>query len=247
MSTHKYIMILFILSMFFISCANPYVRKEFTAEELSSISEMEQDLKAYPDDDSTYQILGVLYDRKNHINKSLRCLEKAVEINPDNYEALAYLGMLKTKKGRELSGWYCFGVNKINAVKSGVKDLNRAVHSAPENPGIRLYRIGTLISLEGKFSDFNVADHDLNILEKNIKTAKGKYPDSIIGHALFFRGKYIITEMEMRGIEDNENKKKAIELIKKSLDYFANESPRRSEAIDYLDRILKNQHTVERG
>ena len=116
----KPLIITFIFSGFIFSfCGNPYHRKPILGEKLETQKMLISEIKENPKDDTNHQALGIFYFQHNFINKALFHLEMSVKLNSKNFEALAWLGAAKTKKGREVSGWYCFGLNKISWVKEG--------------------------------------------------------------------------------------------------------------------------------
>ena len=57
-----------------------------------------------------------------------------------------------------------------------MRNLKEAVNKAPYNPVAKILRAATHIALRGRFSEFEVANKELKILEKMIQKSPSEFP-----------------------------------------------------------------------
>jgi len=212
-----------------LSCANPYIRKDFSLNDQKTREAVLEEISFEPEESGNYLALGIFYFDRNYVDEAIANLEKAHQINPKNAEILVYLGSAQCKKGRELSGWYCFGLNKIWKVEEGVANMNRAVEMDPENPIPRLVRSATLTILKGQFSRFETALDDIRWFEKKLEADKDFFNSDIIGQFLLIKGQYILARWEMEGGEGEAEKTTALNLIQEASRYFPEDSEHKKE------------------
>lgn len=113
-------------------------------------------VKLFSDDEKLRYYLGSLYDRMGETDKSLEQMEAILVINPDNADALNYIGYTWTVKGMRMTdaekllkkamalkptngyikdswGWHLFVRGRL---KEAVVELERAVQLKPDEPTI---------------------------------------------------------------------------------------------------------------
>ncbi|MCM0604596.1 MAG: tetratricopeptide repeat protein [Xanthomonadaceae bacterium] len=122
----------------------------------SAITTMERAAKLFPEDEKVLYYLGSLYDKKNETEKSLKMMQAILEKNPDNVDALNYVGYTWTSQRTKLDdaeqllkralqlrpdngyvqdswGWYLFARGKVS---EAVVQLEKAVKMKPDEPTI---------------------------------------------------------------------------------------------------------------
>lgn len=106
------------------------------------IGELEQRVRSNPKDESALMELGRLYHDQgtsgddNAVERSFECFDKALAIDSTNAVALAYRGSLWTMRARD--AWW--PPSKLNHLRRGGAELDRAVEIAPDNIMVRLIR-----------------------------------------------------------------------------------------------------------
>jgi tetratricopeptide (TPR) repeat protein len=106
------------------------------------IRELEQRVQSNPRDESALMDLGRLYHDQgtsgdeNAVKKGLECFDKALAIDSTNAVALAYRGSLWTMRARD--AWW--PPSKLNDLRRGASELDRAVEIDPGNIMVRLIR-----------------------------------------------------------------------------------------------------------
>ena len=122
----------------------------------SAIETMERASKLFPEDEKVLYYLGSLYDKKGETDKSLKMMQAILEKNPDNVDALNYVGYTLTSQKTKLDdaerllkralqlrpdngyvqdswGWYLFTRGKVS---EAVVQLEKAVKLKPDEPTI---------------------------------------------------------------------------------------------------------------
>lgn len=122
----------------------------------SAISTMEGAAKLFPEDEKVLYYLGSLYDKKGETEKSLKMMQSILEKNPDNVDALNYVGYTWTTQRIKLDdaeqllkralqlrpdngyvqdswGWYLFARGRVS---EAVVQLEKAVKLKPDEPTI---------------------------------------------------------------------------------------------------------------
>jgi tetratricopeptide (TPR) repeat protein len=106
------------------------------------VTELERRVQSNPKDESALMELGRLYHDQgtsgddNAVEKSFECFDKALAIDSMNAVALAYRGSLWTMRARD--SWW--PPSKLNHLRRGGAELDRAVEIAPDNIMVRLLR-----------------------------------------------------------------------------------------------------------
>lgn len=101
-------------------------------------------IAAVPDEEA----ISRLYKRavagdKSAVEECVSSLEAAVQAQPANQLARAYLGSAYTLRSRDLS----FGPAKLTALRHGLATMDQAVAAAPEDGPVRLVRARTTDAL----------------------------------------------------------------------------------------------------
>jgi len=122
----------------------------------SAIDLMEQAAKLFPEDEKVLYYLGSLYDKSGDVAKSLKQMQAILEKNPDNVDALNYVGYTWTIQGTKLEaaegllkralqlrpdngyiqdswGWHLYVRGKL---REAVVQLEKAARLKPDEPTI---------------------------------------------------------------------------------------------------------------
>ena len=106
------------------------------------VRELERRVQSNPKDESALMELGRLYHDRGAsgddtaVEKGLQCFDTALAIDSMNAVALAYRGSLWTMRARD--SWW--PPSKLNHLRRGGAELDRAVEIAPDNIMVRLLR-----------------------------------------------------------------------------------------------------------
>jgi len=106
------------------------------------VTELERRVQSNPKDESALMELGRLYHDRGAsgddtaVEKGLQCFDTALAIDSMNAVALAYRGSLWTMRARD--SWW--PPSKLNHLRRGGAELDRAVEIAPDNIMVRLLR-----------------------------------------------------------------------------------------------------------
>lgn len=106
------------------------------------VRELEQRVRSNPKDESALMELGRLYHDQgmsgdeNAVEKAFGYFDRALAIDSTNAVALAYRGSLWTMRAR--NAWW--PPSKLNHLRQGGAELDRAVEIAPDNIMVRLIR-----------------------------------------------------------------------------------------------------------
>ena len=159
--------------------------KDLTAAEKTIVSGIER----VPGNTDLHYMLGVILDKTNRFEESIRQMEKVLEIDPQNADALNFIGYTYAERGVNLDeaeklilqamdlkpdngyiidslGWVHFRQNKL---ASALKHLKRALELMPEDPNI-LEHLGDVYLKTGQ------AGEALDFYRRAIKIS----PDSLI-------------------------------------------------------------------
>jgi len=175
------------------------------------IREAEDIIKRNPSDKNILKVLGIAYHNlgvlevKGAPKKSVRYLEKARKLAPEDYEILAYLGSAKTMVARD--SWNV--ITKVSQVNKGVKMIDKAVKMAPDNIAIRMLRANNSLALPGFFKRRHLAKGDFLYIEKLIEK-NPSIADSITKAEVFYKLGMIY--------KNEKNSSKAKKYFKKAID-----------------------------
>ena len=87
-------------------------------------------------------------------------LDKALELEPNNGEALAYRGSLWTMRGRD--AWWPF--TKMSHVDKGIDEMDKAAELAPTNATVHIVRGINSTQLPSMFKRLSTALKDFDYL-----------------------------------------------------------------------------------
>src|SRR5262249_39046855 len=137
-----------------------YVFQASLEEETKDISKavtiLETAVKKFPEDEKIRYYLGSLYDRQGEVDKGLEQMEAILKVNPENVDALNYIGYTWTTKGIRLNdaekllrralalrpengyiqdswGWYLYTRGRLG---EAVVELEKAARLKPNEPTI---------------------------------------------------------------------------------------------------------------
>jgi len=99
-----------------------------------------------------FQQMGSSGDKKA-VKKSEKIFKKLLKLEPDNAEAMCWLGSVLCLKGRDAK----LPFNKVRFVNSGLKKMDRAVELDSGNISIRIIRGNTAYALPGFFNRMDTA------------------------------------------------------------------------------------------
>jgi tetratricopeptide (TPR) repeat protein len=129
----------------------------------------EELLKRHPDDPALLMSLGKYYHdiggmEKNEgaVKKAEKYLSRLLELQPDDPVAMVYYGSVLTMKARDAF----FPWNKINHLKKGIVQMDKAVLFSPDNAEVRLIRGINSASMPQKMGRLAVALEDFNHIEE---------------------------------------------------------------------------------
>jgi len=105
-----------------------------------------------------YFIQAASQGDKSAVKKCLGCLEKVLEKEPRNGEAMAYMGSICTIQAQYASRQQ----NKIELMQKAFAKLDKAVALYPNNPVIRLTRGTTYTNIPRFFNRLQTAVQDFN-------------------------------------------------------------------------------------
>jgi tetratricopeptide (TPR) repeat protein len=108
-------------------------------------------------------------------NDAVSYLKKAIALEPDNAELLAYLGSAYAMAGRDSS----FVVNKVSNVNKGLAALDKAVKKAPRNLNVRFIRGSVSYSVPALFSRKTTAESDYLTIVNEVKAGAQVDPDRL--------------------------------------------------------------------
>jgi len=146
-------------------------------------------IERVPGNTDLHYMLGVILDKTNRFEESIRQMEKVLEIDPQNADALNFIGYTYAERGVNLDeaeklilqamdlkpdngyiidslGWVHFRQNKL---ASALKHLKRALELMPDDPNI-LEHLGDVYLKTGQ------AGEALDFYRRAIKIS----PDSLI-------------------------------------------------------------------
>ncbi|MBI3813568.1 MAG: tetratricopeptide repeat protein [Nitrospinae bacterium] len=135
--------------------------------------------KSNPLDKDSLKVLGIAYHNLGRLeikglpDKAVEYLEKANQLSPADYEALAYLGSAKTMVARD--SWNFF--TKLSKVNEGINMMDRAVSKSPDNIAIRMVRANNSLKLPGFLNRKGIAMKDFQHLATLIQMSEGVSPD----------------------------------------------------------------------
>ena len=135
-----------------------------------AVAVAEKIVKLEPDKDAHYFTLGVYLDGDQRREEALECMEKAIELNPRNANALNYLGYSLAEKGERLDeaesfirraleveadngyfvdslGWVFYRMSRF---QDALREMERAVQLVPEDAVILEHYGMVLLKLDRK-------------------------------------------------------------------------------------------------
>lgn len=130
--------------------------EEETRNLSEAISILESGVKKFTEDEKIRYYLGSLYDRQGDTDRGLEQMEEIIKINPENVDALNYIGYTWTQKGVRLNdaekmlrralglkpdngyiqdswGWYLYVRGRVS---EAVVELEKAARLKPNEPTI---------------------------------------------------------------------------------------------------------------
>lgn len=111
---------------------------------------------------------------KQAVIDCIRELEEALTKQPNNHLARVYLGSAYTVRSRDLA----FGPKKLQTLRQGLRVMDEAVASAPDDPKVRLGRALTTSALPAIFGRSTESRTDFLILADMAKTTPAKFESS---------------------------------------------------------------------
>jgi tetratricopeptide (TPR) repeat protein len=143
-------------------------------DKLTSIVSAEQAiLKDNPQDAAALKTLGIAYHNLAALKtddasaKAVETLTRAVDLLPDDSEALAYLGSAHTLAARD--AWNVTA--KVSNVNKGVALLDKAVRRDGNNVGIRMLRGNNALGLPDMFERKPVAKEDFTFIASRLEAS----------------------------------------------------------------------------
>lgn len=130
------------------------------------VRELEEKLKAKPNDELILMELGRLYHDlgmsgdKSAVDKGFRCFDRALTLDSTNVVALAYRGSLWALRSRD--AWW--PPTKLNYLSQGGVEMDKAVELAPGNMMVRLIRGMNSLSLPEYLGRLPTALEDFIVL-----------------------------------------------------------------------------------
>jgi len=128
-----------------------------------------------------FQQMGSSGDKKA-VKKSEKIFKKLLQLEPENAEALCWLGSVLTLKGRDAK----FPFNKVKFVNNGLKKMDRAVELDSCNISIRMIRGNTAYALPGFFNRMDTAVEDFEFLV-NLKESDANSLDDTSYESILYR------------------------------------------------------------
>jgi tetratricopeptide (TPR) repeat protein len=131
-----------------------------------TIQDIETTLSQNPNDVNTLVQLGKMYHDQGAdgntqaVEKGMTCLDKALELEPANGEALVYRGSLWTMRARD--AWWPF--TKMSRVDKGIDEMDKAVELAPTNVTVRIVRGINSVQLPSMLKRLSIALNDFDYL-----------------------------------------------------------------------------------
>lgn len=164
--------------------------KEFAQEKITTLiimerveeakSELEEAISNEPTNAQYYYFLGYLYDQQDEVESAIKNYSKAVELNPDYYEANYNLGVMHYNKARDilselnnlpLSEYRKAEASYVEKAQVHFKDalpyFEKAVEIKPDED------VQLLETLEGVYLRLEM-DDKAEALEKRIKAMSGQ-------------------------------------------------------------------------
>lgn len=133
------------------------------------IAELQEKLKQNPNDESTLMELGRQYHDKamggdkGAVDKGFRCFDRALALDSANVVASVYRGSLWTLRARD--AWW--PPTKLNYLKQGSEEMDKAVELDPMNVMVRLIRGMNSLTLPGGLGKLSTALEDFILLLKH--------------------------------------------------------------------------------
>lgn len=144
-------------------------------------------LAANPQDAAALKTLGVAYHNLASLKvdgtaaDAVATLTKAVDLLPDDAEALAYLGSAYTMSARD--SWNV--VDKVKNVNKGIALLDKALRKDGDNIRLRILRANNALALPGMFERKPVAKEDFAFVASRFE-ASGR-SDPVLLSEIYFK------------------------------------------------------------
>jgi len=139
----------------------------YSEEDLSLISELQEEIRSNPDEVEIKTDLGELYFVHNDLDKVDKLLKPVISQKETDPNALAIWSANEAKQAGAM--WdFTWGIWKLNRLANAEEGLNRAVNLDPENLNIRMYRIHTFLGIKRDSSFYTIFEDEqwfLNHLE----------------------------------------------------------------------------------
>ena len=238
----------FVLNQSEYICTNLAKAYYFNNEFEKSIKLYKQALQ-YGETDDIYYSMAISYKKLGDFTNVIKCYEKAIEINPDNVNALYNISLAYKQQNDIKKALYyaekCLQLNKndenlysllsgyyedLGNYKSAVSMLEKAFE-LNKNNYLYLYNLGVL------YSRLNDSAKALDCYNKSIEI-NPDYIESYVNAASLLKGKnddkaleYLIKAYE----KDNNNEKLLLSLAQTLKDLFENE-----RSIEISNKIIRN-------
>jgi tetratricopeptide (TPR) repeat protein len=148
----------------------------YTAQEQTTLADLNAELKDNPDDVALLVELGSIYSLHNDLDKASNILDKAFAQSPTEPQVLAWYSANNSKiSGAMLD--FSFGMYKLHTLAEACEGLSAAVEAAPNDLTIRLLRLATFANIGKINSGFEQVFDD----EKWFETALNRVNNGIPG------------------------------------------------------------------
>jgi len=140
---------------------------------------------------------------KKAVKEAERLFKKALLIEPENPEILAWYGSVLTMKGRDALS----PISKLRYVDQGIETMDETCKNAPDNITVRMVRAGNSLGLPCFFGRLDFAISDSEYLLKLREKSPESFSDEILSQIYRNLG----TAYQRKG-----EKKKAMEILEKA-------------------------------
>ncbi len=196
-----------------------FPREPYSKQETEMIKDLTIELEEYPDDADIRVELGELYFFHNDLDKAQLQLGQAVDLEPENGEALAIYSANEAKQAGAMFD-LTWGLMKLDRMDDAVSGLNRAVNIDPDNFKIRLYRMNTLVGFKNRKGNFHKVFEDEKWFLDRQEKSPSLFPEEV--NRSFYQALTEVYSVDAE-LTDSPNQKEAS--LKKSETYRVMSTP----------------------
>jgi tetratricopeptide (TPR) repeat protein len=134
----------------------------FTKSDKKDIAELKKEIENTDEEDKdelqpTFMSLGLMYARHNFFDEAEENLEKAIELDKEDYQTKGWLAVVHAKQAGAMLD-LTFGIRKIIKLNGAIEDLNVLIKKHPKDSILRVMRLNILALSKSNLKKEAVAD-----------------------------------------------------------------------------------------